>query len=103
MKKFAFVIMVLASFASTEESKADTFEDLLDACVFYVENGYPGGITQQICESNFDLPSPFTLKCIKQTVNGYKTKLDEDACELHLKNVKTFTHKNYNFVTTNID
>ncbi|MEL6317670.1 MAG: hypothetical protein AAFR16_08550 [Pseudomonadota bacterium] len=50
------------------------------ACLQWLDRGYPSGLEEVSCRSEFNLPSPFLLVCARGLRLGFRDALQRDAC-----------------------
>lgn len=49
-------------------------------CLDWLERGYPTGIDEAACRSEFALPSPFLVTCARGLTAGYASETQRAAC-----------------------
>ncbi len=54
-----------------------------DACLGWMHAGYPSGIDEKSCRSEFALPSAFLFACARGLERGFRDGTDRDACALY--------------------
>jgi len=53
------------------------------ACTgWMLEAAYPSGLDETWCTAEFDLPSPFLIKCARAQRLGYESETQRQACRL---------------------
>lgn len=79
-------ILIGAAAHLSTETRAQTV-DVVDLrserraeCLNWLDTGYPSGIEEVSCRSEFDLPSPFLLVCARGLRLGFKDALQREAC-----------------------
>lgn len=49
-------------------------------CLGWLDAGYPSGLEEASCVSEFDLPSPFLIVCARGRRRGFRDATQRDAC-----------------------
>lgn len=59
---------------------ADTREAQRMRCLDWMDRGYPSGLEEQLCRSEFSLPSAYLVKCGRALKRGFASDLERQAC-----------------------
>ncbi|MEL6481784.1 MAG: hypothetical protein AAFQ75_10065 [Pseudomonadota bacterium] len=49
-------------------------------CLDYMDRGFPSGLVERLCASEFSLPSAFLMKCGRGLEKGFGSEQERDAC-----------------------
>ncbi|MEL6768974.1 MAG: hypothetical protein AAFP17_17475 [Pseudomonadota bacterium] len=49
-------------------------------CLDYMDRGFPSGLVERLCASEFSLPSAFLMKCGRGLEKGFGSAQERDAC-----------------------
>jgi len=64
-------------------------------CVGWMLTAYPSGIEEVACTAEYDLPSPFLLKCAQAQRKGFESTTQREACRLMFSDAARQTAAGY--------
>lgn len=73
---FLAVIAVLAAAPATGDERAE----LRLRCLDWMDRGYPSGLDEATCRSEFSLPSAYLVKCGRGLTRGFASDRERAAC-----------------------
>lgn len=53
-------------------------------CLGWLDRGYPSGLAEKGCRSEFDLPSAYLVECVRGLRLGFESAGAREACALYL-------------------
>lgn len=68
------------------ETAADWRAERRAQCLGWLADGYPSGLEELSCRTEFDLPSPFLLVCARGLRVGFRDAAQREACAAFFAN-----------------